>query len=155
MSDDESANERRLRLRDEQRAREAKWLEEHGWYSHYVPLGHGYVNAHTHGIAERFPGQLDFQIVVGVSSKLVSGLFWDLFRRLEAGERFSAGERVSELLRDADVLLQGAREGEREVLRLLLPAKNGALPGETDYPEDYAPLQASLDTENLPPWLED
>jgi len=151
MSDTESAEQRRLRLRDEQRTREAKWLEEHGWYTHYVPLGHGYVNAHTHGIAERFPGQLDFQIVVGVSSKLVSGLFWDLFRRLEAGERFRDGDRVSELLRDADVLLQSARETDREVLRLLFPAKNGALPGDEDYPADYAPLQTSLDTDD-PPW---
>ena len=155
MSEEESANERRIRLRDEQRAREAKWLEEHGWYSHYVPLGHGYVNAHTHGIAERFPGQLDFQIVVGVSTKLVSGLFWDLLRRLEAGERFQAGDRVGELLKDADVLLQLARETDRDVLRLLLPAANGALPGEADYPDDYAPLQASLDTDNPPPWLEE
>lgn len=79
------------------------------------------------------------------------GLFWDLFRRLEAAERFSAGDRVSELLRDADVLLQVAREGGREVLRLLFPAKNGALPGEADYPEDHAPLRTSLDSED-PPW---
>lgn len=150
MNRDESPEERRRRFAEEQRAREAEWLAEHGWFTHYVPLGRGYVNAHTHGISARFPGQLDFQIVVGVSSELVSGLFWDLFRRLEAGERFQAGQRVSELLRDAEVLLQLARESERDVLRLLFPAKNGALPGDPDYPEDYAPLQSSLDTDDLP-----
>lgn len=53
------------------------------------------------------------------------------------------------------MLLGVARETDRDVLRLLLPAVNGALPGEPDYPEDFAPLQASLDTDNPPPWLEE
>lgn len=129
----------------------AEWAEakltSHGFYVHYVPLGDGYVNAHTHGVAESWPGQLDLQIVVALGPQTCHGMLSDFVSRIRAGERFQAGDRVERILTQP-VLLSEAQEGPplRTLLRVLVPDEAGKFPGEEGYDSEWAPRQAELET---------
>jgi len=125
---------------------EAK-LQSHGFYVHYVPLGEGYVNAHTHGVAESWPGQLDLQIVVALGTQTCHGMLSDFVSRIRAGERFQAGDRVERILTQP-VLLAEAQEGppQRTVLRVLIPDAAGKLPGDEGFDPEWAPRQVDLET---------
>jgi uncharacterized protein DUF4262 len=125
---------------------EAK-LNEHGFYVHYVPLSEGYVNAHTHGVAESWPGQLDLQIVVALGPQTCHGMLSDFVARIRVGERFQAGDRVERILTQP-VLLCEAQEGPplRTVLRVLIPDAAGKLPGDEGFDETWVPRQLTLDT---------
>jgi hypothetical protein len=125
---------------------------ECGFYIHLVPLGRGYMNAHSHGIPETLDGHLDFQIVIELTADVAMNLVWDLFHQVKDGKRFSDGDR-GEVFDGLPVLFKQVPEGHPDrgdVLRVLLSSKEGTLPGDDDHDPEFAPLQATLDTENLP-----
>jgi len=123
-----------------------------GFYIHLVPLGHGYMNVHTHGIPETLGGHLDLQVVVGLPSNTAMSLVWDLFRQIKAGKRFGDGSK-GEVFDGLPVRFKRFSEGHRDrgdVLRVILSCRHGKLPGEEGHDPGFAPLQTTLDTENLP-----
>lgn len=89
----------------------------------------GFANYHTHGIAETV-GHPDFQIVMPLPFDVSMSIFWTLFRRVKDGERFAAGQSADRVIKGYQVRFLEAREDGRDVLRLLLPDKNGKFPGE-------------------------
>jgi hypothetical protein len=141
------------------RRREIECMEDPdcGFYIHFVPLSETepYINAHTHGVPQSWPGQLDFQVVVNVGPESCATIFWNLVNRVKEGERFKDGDRVHEVLQQP-VLLKKFPEGHPDrgdVLRVLIPnskADPPTLPGDEGHDPEFFPLQASLDTENLP-----
>lgn len=108
------------------RAKEKRLMETVGWIVHYVQGNH-YCNYHTHGVLEKFQ-QTDFQITLEIPPDLAHGLFHRVMDRVKEGERFQAGEYVKGIVNDEMlVLLKLAYEGDRDVLRIIIPDPNGHL----------------------------
>lgn len=102
-------------------------------------------NAHTHGM-EKY-GHTDFQMVLRTSNQEIARILNTLGLRVQAGERFHAGDFVSGIYEDCDVRLDVFEETGRQVLRVIIPDKYNV------FPEDercMAPYNLQLlDTENL------
>ncbi len=123
---------------EERRAWEAKCLIESGFWVDYVhdefthlphPLSH-LVNYHTHGFSQLWKHP-DFQIVLPLSPEQVMPTFHSFADRVRKGERFHAGQVVSEIIREPyKVKLVAARECDRDVLRILVPDKKNRFPGD-------------------------
>jgi hypothetical protein len=111
---------------------EEEFLESHGWYSHFIipeDNEQKWVNFHTHGLPELY-GQLDFQFVLPIDHNTLHALTAKLVTRVIKGERFTAGMRVTGIVRKYDVLLVKTTETrsiKRQVLRVILPDKDGNL----------------------------
>lgn len=90
------------------------------------------VEAHTHGVLESF-GHPDFQIVSRLPPGAACEILGNLVESVEAGRRFAAGETAAKIIRGLDVGFAEATEGDREVLRVILPDQRGRLArGEID-----------------------
>lgn len=103
---------------------EDEMMAKHGWYAHFVtdeddqsPTGY---NAHTHGLEAK--GHLNFQVVMPVRPEVAHGVMGTLARRVMDGERFEAGQEVSEVIQPGyTIKLMLARECDRDVLRVIFP----------------------------------
>ncbi len=83
-------------------------------------------NAHTHGM-EKY-GHMDFQMVLRVSDWEIAYILNQLGRRVQAGERFKAGDKVSGIYEDCDIRLDAFEETGRQVLRVIIPDKYNIFP---------------------------
>jgi hypothetical protein len=104
-------------------------IAKHGWFAHIVPDDNALpykFNAHTHGMAEN-KGHPDFQIVLPLDHETTMGIFWRLAERIDDGERFDTriGEPVDRVIQMIPVAMARATEGDREVLRVILPDPQG------------------------------
>lgn len=99
-------------------------------------------NAHTHGM--EIYGHLDFQIVLALDPQITGALLNDMGLRVQAGEKFKAGDVISDLISNYDVKLVEAEETGRTVLRILLPDKNGLFPGDDGCEYPYSQQQCFL-----------
>jgi hypothetical protein len=135
--------------RSEQEAREAQWLAEQGWYSHYVfgvDLTRPHiVDAHTHGLREKF-GVPEFQIVLKLPQGMVNELFHVLVDRLKTGARFEAGKDYSDVLSDGFLVRMVAASDSFgvTVLRVILPDSQGNFGATAEPPwNDQFPVEQS------------
>lgn len=102
-------------------------------------------NAHTHGM-EKY-GHMDFQMVLRTSEDEIARILNTLGLRVQAGERFHAGDFVSGIYEDCDVRLDAFEETGRQLLRVVIPDKYNVFPEDERCMEPYK-LQL-LDTEAL------
>ncbi len=102
-------------------------------------------NAHTHGM-EAY-GHMDFQMVLRTSNQEICRILNTLGLRVQAGERFHAGDFVSGIYEDCDIRLDAFEETGRQVLRVIIPDKYNVFPEEERCMPVYR-LQL-LDTEDL------
>lgn len=86
----------------------------------------GTCNAHTHGM-ERYQ-HLDFQVVLALPPQEIGRILNTLGLRVQNGERFHAGDRVSGIYLDCDIRLDAYEETGRTVLRVMIPDKNNIFP---------------------------
>lgn len=96
------------------------------WIGHYVmddPSSPTGVNYHTHG----FLNHPDIQIVLPIKQSSCAYLAGRVHERIVAGEKFKEGDVVSGISKNFNVTFIEVREMNRMVLRLILPAPNGAL----------------------------
>jgi hypothetical protein len=106
-------------------------MQKHGWFADLVeqdpdsPTG---FNLHTHGLQENHHHP-DFQIVVPLPAKVGHALLITLADRVKAGERFAAGQKIDGVIEGAGELVKlvVATEGDRRVLRVILPDPAGKL----------------------------
>lgn len=103
-------------------------MREFGWFAHYVadpnmPTG---VNFHTHGLIESF-GHLDLQIVFPLDARLAHMLFSDTIQRIKDGLVIEPDKEISGIISKFKTLFILAMENERQVLRMIIPDKNGYL----------------------------
>lgn len=106
---------------------ELNCLTEYGWFTHFVgdpSCGCG-MNSHTHGL-ETF-GHLDLQIVVPMREQVIQNIFGNIIKRIRDGEKFNPGEEVEGIIRDFKVKFVLRQEGDRDVLRIIIPDKHGKL----------------------------
>jgi hypothetical protein len=102
-------------------------------------------NAHTHGM-ERY-GHLDFQLVLALPPKEIMRILNTMELRVQAGERFKAGDMVAGIYEDCDVRLDEFEETGRKVLRVVIPDKYNIFPEDERCVDTYR-LQL-LETEAL------
>lgn len=76
-------------------------------------------NVHTHGMVQY--GHPEFQMVLHISLPMIGYILNELGCRVRDGQHFSAGERVSGIIRDYDLRLDEFEENGRKVLRVILP----------------------------------
>jgi hypothetical protein len=108
---------------------EAEQMAKHGWYVHIVmdeddesPTG---FNVHTHGLMETYR-QLDFQVVAVLHPEVIHALLIVLAKRIKDGLRVKDGDILTAILAGGFKLKAvAAREGGRDVLRLIVPGKDG------------------------------
>ncbi len=114
-------------------------LRIHGWYLYYLadeniaPLG---LLAYTCGIPRNFNHHLDFQIVMPIDRNRVLGIFHNLVDGIRSGRRFRAGVRAQGIIPNYSVTFMLADQGDRTVLRVILPDDEDNLePGTFARPE--------------------
>lgn len=111
-------------------------LRKNGFYVHYVPGEDGAINAHTHGFDATW-GHPDVQIVLPLPPDVAHGIFWTVRDLIASGRVFKDGETCEGILKNYPVSFARAREGGRDVLRLLLPDNTGALPADARCSERF------------------
>lgn len=92
-------------------------------------------NAHTHGM-ELYNHQ-DFQLVLNYPPNIIGYILNTLGLRVQAGERFKAGDMVSGIFEDCDVRLDEFEETGRTVLRVIVPDKHNRFPEDEECMEVY------------------
>ena len=123
-------------------------LEEYGWYMDIVPAeeyDEVHANYHTHGVQENF-NHMDFQIVLDMDPEIAHQIFVDLIIDVSNGKSFIEGKEYPDIIVGFNVAFKEYKEMKREVLRVLLPDRNGALPTE-EICEEYYKIQ--LDNYNF------
>lgn len=109
---------------------EAEQVAKHGWYAHLVQddtnLFFGF-NCHTHGIQENLHHP-DLQIVLPMDAQTCLGILHSVVAKIREGKQFKHGDMVEGIIQDGyKVLFINARECDRNVLRIILPDKDGNL----------------------------
>jgi len=118
---------------EEIRQREAIMLEVHGWYAHCVPSGDKTTptgfNYHTHGFEKSY-GHKDIQIVLPINPKVAHELIIAILSKIKSGVRFEVDIEYTGIMKnDYKVRFIAAKEYSRDVLRLLIPDKDGEFKG--------------------------
>lgn len=85
-------------------------------------------NAHTHGMQKY--RHMDFQMVLWLPEEEIGRILNTLCLRVQAGERFHAGDSVSGIYEDCDIRLYEFWETDRQVLRVIIPDKYNVFPEE-------------------------
>ncbi len=83
-------------------------------------------NAHTHGM-EAY-NHLDFQVVLDFKEKEIHRILNAFALKVQAGQRFAAGDYVAGIYLDYNVRLDEVEESGRKVLRIIIPDKNNKFP---------------------------
>lgn len=102
-----------------------------GWYAQYVfnevecPFN---TNIHTHGLIENF-GHRDLQLCIQLPQQIAHGILWAAFRLIESGVTLEHNKEYEKVLTGYKVKTILAREGGRDVMRIILPAKDGTYTG--------------------------
>lgn len=116
----------------ELREQQLKWVEEHGFYAHWVAprVGHpedGPHQSHTHGLVESF-SHPDLQIKFPLQGATANSIFHTFVNRIKSGEKFYANQDYEGILTgNYKVRLIPAVECGRPVLRIIIPPKSGEL----------------------------
>ena len=118
---------------------EKKHMKKYGWYAHCVqsgdyqtPMGFNY---HTHGFPETLAHR-DIQIVLPVDMKICHSIATTIFNKLQNYEpsAYWDGDLEEGIIKDYPVEFMEAMESGREVLRVILPDKNGKFGDEAEPP---------------------
>lgn len=126
---------------EELKKREQAMLKNPGWFTHAVlddqdsPNG---VNIHTHGLQENF-NHLDLQICADMHPKYAHLILSNLIEDgIKKGKTYAHGTRTTDAIEPApeyigmkyEVLFLEANEGNRKVLRIIFPEKDGTFNGD-------------------------
>lgn len=106
-------------------------MEKYGWIAHFItdhdPTSPTGVNVHTHGLVENF-NHPDLQVVLPIPPQVAHGLLCAAIDQIKAGTRFHAGQQYDKICgNDYKITFVQAIEGDRAVLRMILPTPNGSL----------------------------
>lgn len=92
-------------------------------------------NAHTHGMAKY--GHRDFQLVLHMAQEEMGYVLNTMGLRVQAGERFKAGDLVEGIFLDCPVRLDEFKECDRTVLRVVIPDGKNRFPEDPDCEYPY------------------
>lgn len=110
--------------------------KEPGWITHYVfnekftnPHMNNFINIHTHGLYSKYKHP-NIQIIMKLPPHMAHTIIYNTVDEIESGVIIKAGDFNSNILNGYKVSFINAYEHNREVLRMLLPSKNGRLEGD-------------------------
>lgn len=120
---------------------EAEMIEKYGFYSHYVFETYenelnGLANIHTHGLKESF-NHMDLQIVLPLEPQTVNGLLHTIVNNIKEGKVYKSGKLYDDVIENYCVMFKKFKEHDRDVLRLLLPDKDGFFPKDKECADMY------------------
>ena len=125
--DSEGSHEERMK---KMREWEEEQVIKHGWFAHVVTdddrttTG---MNIHTHVIKESF-GHPDLQIVAVMNPEVAHHIICDIVKQIKDGIKFKSGNTYDGIIKPPfKVKFVKAVETDRNVLRVILPDKNGCL----------------------------
>lgn len=133
---------------NEIREKERELLAKYGFVIHNVfPSSEEEIlwSHHTHGLKENF-NHMDLEIVLPVNPNIAGAVIHGMVELIKEGESFENKLISDKVIRDYDVQLVKTKEGKREVLRIILPDKNGKFPSDEDCEDIY---KNQLDDLNL------
>jgi hypothetical protein len=113
--------------RQQMAAKEGRAMSKHGWYAHAEvgdPQSPTSYNYHTHGFVESL-GHLDIQVVLPMPESQCHAIATTVYQRIRDGTRFDDGDVSSKIIPNFSVRFIKVRESDREVLRVILPGRNG------------------------------
>lgn len=114
---------------DKIRELEKEHKEKYGYYIHYVVgFDNGLIDAHTHGLCD-YNNHLELQIVISISYEIVNNLINNLGQKIKNGIVFQDGDKLSDLIKDYDIVLKEAKdENGNSILRMIFPDNKGKFP---------------------------
>lgn len=120
-------------------------LDKYGWVAHFItdydsssPTG---CNIHTHGLVENF-NHPDLQVVLPIPHQVAHSILVSAIDLIREGVRFQAGQQYDKICGGYKVTFIQAIEGDRAVLRIILPTPNGSLdPLTMDPGENWQPYR--------------
>lgn len=116
------------------KAKEEEAMKKYGWVCHFVaeddttPTG---ANFHTHGFEKTF-GCPDIQMVLPLNPELLHSLACCVVDLLKSGVKIHDGMFSDKVCQGFKVLFKSATECDRDVLRVILPDKNGCLTADAE-----------------------
>lgn len=96
----------------------------------------GCCNAHTHGM-EKY-GHQDFQLVLALPPQEIGRILNTFGRAVQNGSKFYNGQFVNGIYEDCAVQLLEFDEGDRRVLRVIIPDRHNVFPYESECEFPYA-----------------
>ena len=118
--------------RKELTAKEKQLVDLYGWYAHMVigdpEIATGF-NYHTHGFDQSL-GHPDLQIIFPLGGERCHGIAKTIYDQIKNGQEFTEGNETIIPHQDGSqfpVRFIKVREGDRNVLRVILPTPSGEL----------------------------
>jgi hypothetical protein len=111
---------------------EKTMMKKYGWYVHFVindestPFG---INYHTHGLTETY-NHKDIQICFPLNQRIVHGILINIVDEIKDGKTFISGMKYDNIVEGYNVEFIEAIEGNRRVLRCIIPDSDGEYKGE-------------------------
>jgi hypothetical protein len=102
--------------------KEKEWLKKPGWFAHMV----GDVNYHTHGL-DLTQNHINIEVVLPIDPNLIHDLITSAIDLIKKGKKFESGKDYARVIKKLKVRFVKSREGDRDVLRMIIPDKNGNL----------------------------
>jgi hypothetical protein len=106
---------------------ENKMMKKYGWYVHFImredntPFG---INIHTHGLHETY-NHKDLQICIPLPQRVAHQILINIVNEIKNGTTFSPGIKYENILLNYKIELIEAKEGGREILRVIIPDADG------------------------------
>ncbi|MED2737171.1 DUF4262 domain-containing protein [Bacillus toyonensis] len=122
-------------FKKEQELKKKASLEVFGWYTDLaepIDAEQGILNMHTVGVEQTYKHK-DFQIVIYMPPNVAHMLFTMLVDRVKSGETIEVNKKYDDVLEDYDVYFVERAENGRNVLRMILPDKEGNFPEDEGY----------------------
>jgi len=117
--------------------REKEMFEKYGWIVHHVFDDHNHpydTNIHTHGVLESFKHP-DLQLCIPISPEITHHILSNMVGLIKEGKMFKPRTKYSGkgIIKNYDIYIAEAKEGDRTVLRVILPDKeNKLMPNEIE-----------------------
>jgi hypothetical protein len=108
-----------------------KAIETFGYVVHHVFGDPHYpfnTNVHSHGFLENL-NHLDIQVCLPTDPQVLSEVFDNLSNKILSGQTFEVGKKYSDVVKDYEVTFAMTEEGGRNVLRMIVPDRNGNFKG--------------------------
>jgi hypothetical protein len=114
---------------EEVRKSEEEMIKKHGWLAHYVPdepKAPFHINYHTHGLPV-LENHKDLQACIPIPYETLHHIMTGIVERIKAGEKFSEGDKLFDIIENYPITFMDAKECGRDVLRVIFPDQSGCL----------------------------
>ena len=119
--------------------KQKEWMKKYGFVIHNVfPDSQDEVlwSHHTHGLKENF-NHMDLEVVLPIDPQIVGSIFHGMVDLIKGGESFEDKLISDKVIRNYNVQLVKVNDGQRDLIRIILPDVNGKFPSDPDCADVY------------------